>query len=329
VTRAFIRPQDLAFVLREYRPAARLVRIDRLTGASKKGVYRLGLDDGSTVILYAWSAAENYWPAADDPADDPFSDATGPDLLAAASSALAAAGIRTPQIYGWDTSRTVVAADLALVEDVRGGSLEDLLSADPAAAARPLSLLGDALRAMAGRHAARYGKAAFVASAHSEQASRPEDVVLTRALRHLGLASERSGPLADVRDDVAELLTGRHRVIIPRAQYALVHGELGPDHVLLTQEREPVIIDIEGLTYFDVEWEHAFLRIRFKPAHLAAMCLGPRDEDRVAFYVLAQRISLIEGPLRIAATDYPDRDWMLALADYQLGRVLAELSMRA
>jgi hypothetical protein len=29
------------------------------------------------------------------------------------------------------------------------------------------------------------------------------------------------------------------------------------------QHQDPVLIDIEGLMFFDVEWEHAFLRILF------------------------------------------------------------------
>ena len=86
-----------------------------------------------------------------------------------------------------------------------------------------------------------------------------------------------------------------------------MHGELGPDHVLLDSAGDPVIIDIEGLTYFDAEWEHAFLRLRFDSDYVR-LTPPAMDEARVAFYDLAQRISLVQGPLQIAATDYPDRE---------------------
>jgi hypothetical protein len=36
-----------------------------------------------------------------------------------------------------------------------------------------------------------------------------------------------------------------------------------PDHVLIDAQGAPVLIDIEGLMFFDAEWEHAFLRLRF------------------------------------------------------------------
>jgi hypothetical protein len=95
--------------------------------------------------------------------------------------------------------------------------------------------------------------------------------------------------------------------------------------VLLDQSLAPVLIDIEGLTYFDVEWEHAFLRIILEPEHYQRLDPPAVDESRVAFYDFAQRLSLIEGPLRIAATDFPRGDFMREIAAYHLGRVL-ELS---
>lgn len=48
-----------------------------------------------------------------------------------------------------------------------------------------------------------------------------------------------------------------------REEYGLVHGELGPDHVLVTPAGEAVMIDFEGLAYFDIEWDHAWLQMRF------------------------------------------------------------------
>ncbi len=328
MTRAFLQPSDLTGLLREYRPTARLTGLERLTGSSKKGVYRVTLDDSATAVIYSWSAAENYWPAGPDEDDDPFpfGDACGPDLLAAAHAALTAAGVRTPAIYCWDTSRATVPADLALVEDVRGGSLEHLIAADPSAAAAPIRQLGQALRLMSRHRAPRYGKVALAGRDPVLPQQPPEDVMLRRALLHLGAAADRVTRLARARTAIADMLAGRRAAIRPRAEYGLVHGELGPDHVLLDDDGQPVMVDIEGLTFFDVEWEHAFLRLRFEPQRYRLLGLPAPDETRVSFYLLAQRISLIEGPLRIAGTDYPDRQRMLDLAEYQVGRVLAELS---
>jgi hypothetical protein len=94
--------------------------------------------------------------------------------------------------------------------------------------------------------------------------------------------------------------------------------------VLVTPSGEPVVIDIEGSAYFDVEWEHAWLQMRFGDAYAA---LRPVDLDphRLELYRYAQVLSLIEGPLRIADTDFPNRQWMLDLAERNIAKALAAI----
>lgn len=331
--RDFVGPQDVTVLLGRYRPGARLAGLTRMSGGSKKGVYRLILADGSRVVLYVWRDAENYWPAGPRTEGDPFTDASGAQAFQACHTALAAAGVRVPALYALDVSRRSFPADFALVEDVRGGTLEDLLARDPAAAARALADLGVMLRAMQDQRSGRFGKVADMASGTlpgrtadcDRTDDRAEDVILRRALAHLSAAADRSPQLAAAEPALASLLRECHAAIRPRQEYGLVHGELAPGHVLLDDGGAPVIIDIEGVTWFDVEWEHAFLRLTFEQADYDRLGLPAADEARVAFYDLAQRISLVEGPLRIAATDYPERDWMLDLAQYHTGWLLTRV----
>jgi len=109
--------------------------------------------------------------------------------------------------------------------------------------------------------------------------------------------------------------------IEPRAAAALVHGELGPDHVLLDHRGEPVMIDIEGAMYFDVEVEHVWMRMRFGE-HYAKLRRSGLDEDRLRFYQLCMHLDLVAGPLRIADTSHPERDWFRSLAEHHLQRAL-------
>jgi hypothetical protein len=80
----------------------------------------------------------------------------------------------------------------------------------------------------------------------------------------------------------------------PRTDHRLIHGELGPDHVLVDGDGQPVLIDIEGLMFFDLEWEHVFLELRFGE-HYRALRPGGLDEGRRRFYRLAMHLSLIAG----------------------------------
>ncbi|WP_435808420.1 hypothetical protein [Streptomyces afghaniensis] len=54
-------------------PGRTLTAVERLRGGTKKGVYRLGLDDDSTAIAYVWSADEDYWDQPDPDPRDVFS----------------------------------------------------------------------------------------------------------------------------------------------------------------------------------------------------------------------------------------------------------------
>ena len=102
---------------------------------------------------------------------------------------------------------------------------------------------------------------------------------------------------------------------------ALVHGELSPDHVLLDRCGEPVLIDIEGAMYFDVETEHVWMRMRFG-AHYAKLSRGGLDENRLRLYQLCMHLDLVAGPLRIASTSHPEREWFLSVAEHHLQRAL-------
>jgi hypothetical protein len=64
--------------------------------------------------------------------------------------------------------------------------------------------------------------------------------------------------------------------------------------------------------------------MRFADAYQALDPVEP-EPHRLELYRYAQVLSLIEGPLRIAATDYPGRDWMLELAEWNITKALAAL----
>jgi hypothetical protein len=300
--------------------------VTRLAGGSKKGVYRLNLDDDRTALVYAWDAAEDYWQgvlpegAADDPAD-PFTHASGLALFEAAAGRLAAAGVRCPEILFTDRTRTLYPADIAVVEDVAGGSLEALLERDPAAAERPLSVLADWLAAMAAVRSPVFGKVAFVDAGGRSPWPSCERVMLDRALAELAEIASRDPRAARAEGRLEETLHSLAEPIKPRTASALVHGELGPGHVLLDQGGNPVLIDIEGAMYFDAEVEHTWMRITFGD-HYAPLNRGDLDENRLRLYQLCTHLDLVAGPLRIADTTHPERDWFRTIANHHLQRAL-------
>lgn len=93
----------------------------------------------------------------------------------------------------------------------------------------------------------------------------------------------------------------------------------------MTPDGDLALIDIEGLMYFDVEGEHAFLRLRFGP-HYDALLTEGLDEDRLRLYRLAMHLSLVAGPLRLLDVgDFHDPEFMRGIAEHNLGQVLSFL----
>jgi hypothetical protein len=298
-------------------PRRCLTGVSRLRGGSKKGVYRLFLDDGSTAVAYVWSPDEDYWDAGQPDHRDPFSHGTGLDLFAAAHDRLAAAGVRTPRLLHADASRTHLPADAAVVEDLPGESLEAALPRDP----RALERLADLLGTLHAHTGPRFGKVALVDNGGASYGSSCEERVTEGALRDIEEIAVREPRAAAVREELAGSVRALAAAVQPRERYTLIHGELGPDHVLLTPDGHPALIDIEGLLYFDVEWEHVFLRIRFGPRYDALRVPG-LDEDRLALYRLAMHLSLVAGPLRLLDGDFPRPGPMRAIAESNLLRAL-------
>ena len=218
-------------------------------------------------------------------------------------------GVRVPEILG------LGGTDLALVADVRGGSLEDLLVRDAGAGRAALGRLAEMLRAM---HAPGHTPG-FTGTC--------EEHLLERGRRALVEAAARVPRIAAEQEPLRYALSSRYAAIRARREYGVIHGELGPDHVLIDDAGRPVLIDIDGAMVFDVEWEHAFLELRFGE-HYPALRTVPLDPARMALYRLVQYLSLVAGPLLLLDGDFPHRDGMLAIAGWNTERTLAELAGR-
>ena len=225
-----------------------------------------------------------------------------------------------------DDSRRRYPADVAVVEDVSGGTLEALFETDPASAAGALGDLAEMLEVMHRHQGQHYGKVDVLEQGGAVSELSCERHVLDRALQDLEEAAGRDCRIAAAGVALRGRLQNLADRVSPRRQYGLIHGELGPDHVLVDADGHPVLIDIEGLMYFDVEWEHVFLQLRFGERY-AALARPGLDPQRLGLYMLAMRLSLVAGPLRLLDGDFPDRVFMQEIAEHNAKEALALLPL--
>jgi hypothetical protein len=307
--RTFLTITDTAALARATFPSRRPVALTRLAGGTVKGVYRLEFDDGFRCLVYRWHPDESYWPTRVVIDVGPFAGHTGRTEFARNHELLSGLGVRVPALFGLDPDR-----DLVLVEEVRGGSLEQLLARDPAAGRVTLDRLGQALRAMHTDIGTDFGFPGHTS----------EEFVLRRARLALDWAAPRVPRLKTRKDQLEYELSARHEAIPPRSEYGLIHGEIGPDHVLIDDSGEPVLIDIEGTRRFDVEWEHAFLELRFGD-HYPPLRTVELDQHRMRLYRLAHYLSLVAGPLQLLDGDFPRRELAQNIVNWNIERTLNEL----
>ncbi|WP_232664398.1 phosphotransferase [Pseudonocardia sp. TRM90224] len=325
--RRFADTEALTPVMREVFGTDRAIAaVDRLLNGTKKGVYRVTLDDATSTIVYVWNTDEDYWvgllPDDHDDPSNPFAHASGINLFEGATRRLEAVGARSPRLLLADRSKNLYPADIAVAEDVRGGTLEALLERDPDAGGRTLAQLSDMLRRMHAHRAPAFGRVAWIDSGGAPPDTTCEQAYLERSLANIATAVLRDARAAEGEAMLEEKLRTLHAALEPRAQHGIVHGELGPEHTLVGPDGEPVIIDIEGLMYTDIEVEHCWMRMRFGP-HYEALRNPDLDPLRVRYYQYVMHLDLVGGPLRIAEGDFPNREWMLDVADFHLQRALA------
>jgi hypothetical protein len=320
--------EDLAAATRAALGSDRDVkRVTRLAGGTTKGVYRLTADDDTTVIAYLWEDSENYWPQAPNENDvaDPFSSGSSIDLFVTARNRLASLGLRVPEVYLLDRDRAYYPADIAILEDFPGEDLLALWERDPVAAEPALSRLREGLAAMRGHRGRAPGKVSFVDAGGTPRWSTSEGAVLALGLRCVAEAMERDRRIADNSERLKDRLGELAAAVRPRAEYSVVHGELGLDHVLVDADGSPVLIDIEDLMYFDVEWEHVHMQVRLGRDWARTVGVDDLDEDRLALYMLSQRLFLVAGPMRLLDGDFPDRAFMRSIIEHNLSEALALL----
>jgi hypothetical protein len=150
------------------------------------------------------------------------------------------------------------------------------------------------------------------------------EFVLERGRRALAEAAARVPEIGARREALAEALISRFAATTPRREHGVIHEELGPDHVLVDDAGQPVLIDIEGTTIFDIEWEHAFLELRFGQLYPLLRTV-PLDEARMRLCRLTHYLSLVAGPLLLIDGDFPRPDGMREIAADNIPRVLATL----
>lgn len=294
-----------------------VARVSRMHGGAQKVVYKMECSNGFSCVLYVWDLSMNYFE--EEKANEDINEQSyGSNLFELNNKYLIQHGIQTPALYDLNNERSRYSFDYALVEYIDGRKAEIFFQdSDLSVQDQVFQRLGDMLTTMHTNERQIFGKAnANEISTEPCHLLKMEDakVQLAYASQHLEKIRANQSKLLD------KLYTLEARMK-PRKQYGFIHGEMGPDHVLVNDKLEPFLIDIEGAMFYDIEHEHSFLEMRFGDFY-RYLKNDRLDLDRLLFYQLHHHISLTSAGLKLLHRGFPDQQFAKGLAEYQSERAL-------
>lgn len=284
-------------------------QVSKMHGGAQKVVYKIDFCNGFSCALYVWDLSMNYFQE-EIAADDMHAKSYGSDLFALNNKYLTELGIRTPALYDLNTERNRYSFDYALVEYIEGHKAEVYFDhSDSRVRDRVFQQLGEMLASMHATERPCYG------NAYTNVMSMGECHLLQmeNAKAQLAYASQYIDSLRDHQSKLLDTLHELESRIQPRTRYGFIHGELGPDHVLVNERLEPYLIDIEGAMFFDIEHEHSFLEFRFGDFY-RYLKNDSIDPARMSFYRYHHHISLTSGGLKLLHRGFPDQQFARQLA---------------
>ncbi|MFC5528195.1 phosphotransferase family protein [Cohnella yongneupensis] len=298
------------YVAKVFGAGYRVEGIARLHGGAQKVVYKIDCTNGFSCVLYVWDLSQNYFK--EDILNEPaFQQSYGGGLFAMNNRYLRQRGIRTPELYDMNRDRDWHAFDYALVEYVHGQKAQAYFQEETTVRHELFQRVGDMLSEMHAIERDVYGAADYSGSNDKpcyELQREHAKMSLEYASRHMVSVRDNYSRLLDKLDEL-------EAAIQPRSHYGLIHGELGPDHILVDDQLQPYLIDIEGAGYFDIEHEHSFLGIRFGE-YYRYLENNNLDTNRMAFYRYCHHLSLTSGGLKLLHRNFPDQSFAKGLADY-------------
>jgi hypothetical protein len=302
-----------------------LVRsVAKMHGGAQKVVYKLECQNGFACMLYVWDMASNYF-------QDEISDNTedersyGSDLFELNNDYLGRIGIRTAKLYYMSKDKARYPFDYAYVEFVQGHNAEAYISSDAYEQKVVFSRIKELLERMHAVNRKSYGNLV----SELDRADPCHHKQLRNAKEQLSYLVKHSEEMKMKETMIINLIHKLETRIVGRETYGFIHGELGPDHVLVNEKLEPYLIDIEGAAFHDIEHEHSFLAFRFGDVYNRYMSGQNLDPDRMRFYRLHHHISCASGGLKLLQRGFPNKAFAEAIYTYNMKSVLDSLENNA
>lgn len=285
--------------------------LERIFGGAQKYTYLGTASNGFKFIVYIWDKSTSYF--YDDNPNAVFVSSSA-ELFELNNKLMTKYGINVPKLYYMDRSRVEQPYDYALVEYIEGVDMDEVIARQPQ---RLEKVLVSLKRNMDQLH--------HIKSKEVGQLNQFQPTTFNLIEFALKAAQENIDYLIQVDDEnkvlylkVSKLLEQLAQKMTERDEYTFIHGELGPNHVIVDKNNEAFLIDIEGAKYADIEEEVSFLKIRFG-SYYDALVKETFDFNRMAFNHLCHCVGNLSGAMELKSKQYYDMDDVNGMIVYFIG----------
>ena len=290
-------------------------KIDRLYGGAQKGTYKVKCINGFEFVLYIWDERTSYFSKYEDKRD--LFRTRGADLFLSNHRVFENNKVPVQNLYYIDMSKEIYGFDYAFVKYISGKEIEAYMNESEVYVKQLFMALGDSIRKL---HMIKRDYAGIIDEPQKEE-FKCEDYILSNVENDMNYLIKNCSEIADNRNELKQSYISLYKNIKPRKEYVLIHGELGPNHVLVDESNDICIIDIECAKYFDKEYENSFLEFRFGD-YYKYLKEENLDLDRMKFYKLSHHIGCLAGAVKLTKEEYYDMEDVNGMIKYNLEQIL-------
>ena len=284
-----------------------LESMERILGGAQKYTYLAKCTNGFKFIIYQWDKSTTYFENNDESALFCSSSA---NLFESNNELMRKHGVLTPELFYMDKSRSECDYEYAFVEYINGYDVDYIMEKEPERMDAVLKSLSNSIDRLHNIKNDAVGQVGRMQGADFNLIEFELEDIHQNSM----YLQKNDNQYADVYVQVEAKARECAQNLESRNEYTFIHGELGPNHVIVDKDNNAYLIDIEGAKFYDVEEELSFLDMRFNKRLKKVADIV--DEQRLYFYYIGHCLGTLRGAVELKQKGYYDMDDVNGMIDF-------------
>lgn len=284
-----------------------LESMERILGGAQKYTYLTKYTNGFKFIIYQWDKSTTYFENNDESAVFCSNSA---NLFESNNELMRKHGVLTPELFYMDKSRSECDYEYAFVEYINGYDVDYIMEREPERMDAVLKSLSNSIDRLHNIKNDAVGQVGRMQGADFNLIEFELEDIHQNSM----YLQKNDNQYADVYVQVEEKARECAQKLESRNEYTFIHGELGPNHVIVDKDNNAYLIDIEGAKFYDVEEELSFLDMRFNKRLKKVADIV--DEQRMYFYYIGHCLGNLRGAVELKQKGYYDMDDVNGMIDF-------------